>query len=75
VAYQAGMDRAVLWCLWISRATQTISIIKTISSSMVNVWVSDKQYAAIIKHTEQTPALLIRELLQEEIEKKGWDKK
>jgi len=42
---------------------------------MVNVWVSDKQYAAIIKHTDKTPALLIRELLQEKIEINGWDKK
>jgi len=42
---------------------------------MVLVYINDKMYANIIKHTEQTPALWIRERVQEAIEKKGWDKK
>jgi len=41
----------------------------------VNVWIPDKQYAMIIRHTDKTPALFIRELIQEEIETKGWDQK
>jgi len=53
--------------------TITINRNTTINNNMVNVWVSDKQYAEILKHTEKTPALFIREVLQEKIEKNGWD--
>jgi len=55
--------------------TITINRNTTINNNMVNVWVSDKQYAKIIKHAEKTPALFIREVLQEKIEKNGWDTK
>ena len=41
---------------------------------MAYIYINDRQYASIIKHTEKTPALFIRELLQEEIEKRGWGK-
>jgi hypothetical protein len=42
---------------------------------MTYIYINDKMYATIIKHTEQTPALFIRGIVQEAIEKKGWDKK
>ncbi len=41
---------------------------------MAYIYINDRQYAAIIRHTVKTPGLFVRELLQEEIERKGWDK-
>lgn len=52
-----------------------ISSSNTNNSSMVNVWIPDYQFALIIRHTEKTPALFIRELIQEELEQNGWSNK
>jgi len=49
-------------------STTTITI-------MVNVWITETQYAAILKHTDKPPATFVRELIQEEMEQNGWDNK
>jgi len=42
---------------------------------MAYIYINDRQYAAIIRHTTKTPSLYVRELVQEDIEQNGWDQK
>ena len=42
---------------------------------MAYIYINDSMYAAIVRHTIKTPSLFIREMVQKEIEKNGWDKK